>query len=189
MMDLRVHAIVGETRANGPGVRACVWVQGCRIHCKGCFNPETHAPEAGSLVPVDEIVAKLIDLGSRISGLTISGGEPLDQPEALKHLLDQVHNRTDLTILISSGYTRAQIEADPAKLAAIEHAGAVICGPYVESQRTARGFRGSLNKEVWIRDSAAFKESDFRDVPRTEVIVAQDGTITLTGVGPMVSRG
>ncbi len=44
-MTLRLHAFLPRSRANGPGWRSVVWVQGCSLGCAGCFNPQTHDPE------------------------------------------------------------------------------------------------------------------------------------------------
>jgi anaerobic ribonucleoside-triphosphate reductase activating protein len=46
-MMLRVHSVMEVSRVNGPGRRAVVWLQGCSLHCPGCWNPETHAKQGG----------------------------------------------------------------------------------------------------------------------------------------------
>ena len=85
-MNVRVHAIEPRSRANGPGVRFVVWLQGCTLGCPGCFNPLTHDPRAGTERAVDDIVAQLRAV--RVDGLTLSGGEPMQQRDAaFKRLL------------------------------------------------------------------------------------------------------
>ena len=47
MTPAYIHAIEPRSRANGPGVRFVVWLQGCTLGCPGCFNPSTHAAAGG----------------------------------------------------------------------------------------------------------------------------------------------
>jgi len=55
-MTLRLHAFLPRSRANGPGWRSVVWVQGCSLGCPGCFNPQTHdRAEAGEVAEVAEV--------------------------------------------------------------------------------------------------------------------------------------
>jgi pyruvate-formate lyase-activating enzyme len=55
-MLLNLHALWPRSRANGPGVRMVLWLQGCTLGCPGCFNPATHAPESRWQVPVAEML-------------------------------------------------------------------------------------------------------------------------------------
>ena len=58
-MKVRVHAIEPRSRANGPGARFVVWMQGCTLGCPGCFNPTTHDAAGGREVEVAEVAAQL----------------------------------------------------------------------------------------------------------------------------------
>src|SRR5437868_145303 len=84
---LRLHEFLPESRANGPGVRAVVWVQGCSLGCPGCFNPETHPASGGRMASVDDLLREIAGLGDAIEGVTLSGGEPLQQRGAVVALL------------------------------------------------------------------------------------------------------
>jgi len=53
---LNVHAILPSSCANGPGVRAVVWTQGCSRQCPGCRNPLTHSHEPHALIEPDQLV-------------------------------------------------------------------------------------------------------------------------------------
>ena len=81
-MLLPVHNIC-HSRINGPGNRLVIWVQGCKFHCKGCFNPETHPYTKEHLMDINEL-AELINNDTTIEGITLSGGEPLDYPKQLE---------------------------------------------------------------------------------------------------------
>ena len=66
--------------SNGPGFRVSIFFQGCPFHCKNCFNPETWDFNGGEEY-TDEIKEKVLALASasHIKGLSILGGEPLDE--------------------------------------------------------------------------------------------------------------
>lgn len=76
-MLLRVHRFLPFTRAEGPGNRACVWVQGCPIRCPGCFNPGTWPTGGGEEVAVEDLADRILDVKD-IEGVTFLGGEPFE---------------------------------------------------------------------------------------------------------------
>lgn len=130
-VSLYTHRISFGSTVNGPGTRAVVWTQGCSIGCAGCFNPLTHEPEAGGAERHDPV-----ELGRRLArltvdGLTISGGEPLDQPAAVRALAEAYRAACPGTVLLFSGYTVKRITDDPGKRAAVLAGDAVLAGPYV----------------------------------------------------------
>jgi len=121
----RVHSVLAGSRANGPGQRFVVWSQGCALACPGCFNPETHDEAGGAPRTVGELVAAaLADEG--IEGVTLTGGEPLAQPAAVAAFCAGV--RGALGVIVLTGFTRAEIEADPARSLAVADADLVIAG-------------------------------------------------------------
>lgn len=75
---MRFHDITTDDMLNGDGLRTVLWVAGCTHHCKGCHNPVTWDINGG--IPFDEAAEKeLFDKlePDYISGLTLSGGDPL----------------------------------------------------------------------------------------------------------------
>ena len=77
----------------GPGRRAAIWLQGCSIHCPGCVSRDTWAP-AASLTEVAAVADWIEDQADDgLTGITVSGGEPLDQPEQLAALLTDLRRR------------------------------------------------------------------------------------------------
>ena len=110
---LRLHHFLPRSCANGPGVRAVLWVQGCSLACPGCFNPDTHALTGGERVPVTDIFQRLIALSASIEGLTISGGEPLQQRRSLLALLQRVRQETPLSVVLFTGYTWEEVQRMP----------------------------------------------------------------------------
>jgi anaerobic ribonucleoside-triphosphate reductase activating protein len=178
----RVHAVDPFSRANGPGVRFVVWSQGCTLGCLGCFNPGTHpAGRPAQEQAPGELAAAAAALAGAIEGVTLTGGEPLQQPAAVAAFCRELRARTDLGIIVLSGYTRAEIEADPARLAAVASADMVIAGRYNGALHLGSGLRGSANKQYWAR-TGRYRAEDFGAVPDLEIAVAVDGTITVSGM-------
>jgi anaerobic ribonucleoside-triphosphate reductase activating protein len=183
---LRVHDFVPLSRANGPGRRAVLWVQGCTLRCPGCFNPQTHDSEGGEPVPVEALVERLVALEG-IEGLSISGGEPLQQLEPLLKLLQRLRQESALSILIFTGYTWEEIERLPGAEALLACADVLIAGRYDAGQRVAgsSGLRSSANQSVHLLTDR-YTIDDLSAVPAAELIVTPEGEITLSGVDPLM---
>jgi anaerobic ribonucleoside-triphosphate reductase activating protein len=87
----------------GPGRRIGVWFQGCSIRCAGCISADTW-PSGHGLTTVDAVLQALASWVPAAEGITISGGEPFDQPEALRELLTALRSETETDIFVYSGY-------------------------------------------------------------------------------------
>lgn len=176
-----VHAVVTRSLANGPGARLVIWSQGCTLACPGCFNPSTHDPGGPATIrPVGELVEVAL-AEAAIEGVTLTGGEPLEQPAAVGAFCRQIKARSDLGMIVLTGFTRREIEADPARSVAVAAADMVIAGRYHRHRHVGTGLRGSDNKVYWAR-SDRYRAADFAAVPDIEVIVATDGTVAVTGL-------
>jgi len=178
---LTIHRVVDASRANGPGVRAVVWVQGCTLNCPGCANPETHDPAGGTRVPVSILAEHICGISSKIEGITVSGGEPLQQASALAALLKEIRRRTRLSILLFSGYTMQEIEALKAGKAVLRLADVLIAGRYDRARRVARGLLASSNQTIHFLTDR-YGPADLAEVPEAEVLIESDGTVVVTGI-------
>ena len=177
---MRLHSIDPRSRANGPGVRFVVWLQGCTLGCPGCFNPATHARD-GDEVDVETVLARLA--AARVDGLTLSGGEPLQQPEAARLLLAGAR-RLGLSTLAFSGYTLAEIRelaGGPEILALLD---VLVDGRYLAGERLGRGLRGSANQRIHLITDR-YSLADVEATPVAEIVIARDGLVQLTGVDPL----
>ena len=81
-MEIRLAGLEPESIVDGPGYRFTVFVQGCPHNCPGCHNPQTHDFSGGHLADTDDVIAHL-GKNPLVRGLTLSGGEPMMQPEPL----------------------------------------------------------------------------------------------------------
>jgi len=183
MATLRIHALENASRANGPGLRAVIWVQGCTLGCPGCFNPDTHDPGGGVVRETSQLADDLLRLGGGIEGVSVSGGEPLQQPEALLDLLVRLDG-SGLSRLVFSGYTRREIEQQPLGPAILAHLDVLVAGRYVIARREGRGLIGSANQRIHLITSR-HTPAEFTRIPAAELIVHADGSITCSGVDPL----
>jgi anaerobic ribonucleoside-triphosphate reductase activating protein len=162
-----------------------VWLQGCTLGCSGCFNPATHDGSGGRDIAIADLAAQLASTAD-IEGLSLSGGEPLQQPRAAAALLDAAR-ALGLSTLAFSGYTLDEIRALPDGDAVLARLDVLIDGRYVASERLARGLRGSTNQRVWLL-TERYTLADIEATPTGEVRIARDGSVVLTGVEPLKLR-
>jgi anaerobic ribonucleoside-triphosphate reductase activating protein len=182
--SLRIHHLLPFSRANGPGARAVLWTQGCSLACPGCFNPHTHPAAGGEVVPVEELAARLMALGAGVEGLTVSGGEPLQQRPALLALLQRLRHHTTLSVLLFTGYRWDEVQRLPAAAELLACIDVLIAGRYVEDRRLARGLRGSANKTVHFLTDR-YTPADLETVPAAEVSITAAGEVVLSGIDPV----
>jgi len=139
----------------GPGRRIGLWLQGCRIRCKGCVSQDTWDVDPARETTVARVLTWCRDTvaahGGACDGITISGGEPFDQPEALKALLaalDQWRTTAglDFDILCYSGYPLATLRRKHAAL--LDRLDALIPEPFVATQPLEKLWRGSANQSL-----------------------------------------
>lgn len=143
---------------NGNGLRASLFVSGCTIHCKGCFNKETWNFNNGNLfteLEEDKIIETIFnDKGIEYSGLSILGGEPLDNIDGLISLVSKfkkynINNSKD--IWLWTGYTLEQILKDEKKKQFLyNYINTVIVGPFDENLKDLTlKYRGSKNQNIY----------------------------------------
>ena len=100
---MRVAGIVDDSMVDGPGIRYTIFLQGCKHNCPGCHNPATHDYNGGEIVNIDDIINDIKNY-KYINAVTFSGGEPLDQPEAVEETINKL-KAAGYHIMIYSGYT------------------------------------------------------------------------------------
>lgn len=139
----------------GDGQRLGLWVQGCTIGCKGCVSRDTWAFDRNKAADIVKLMAWVQETcGAAVDGVTISGGEPFDQPDALLALLKALRQwLASLTaqdgkqrdILCYSGYPWKRLRASHQDILALLDV--VIPEPYIENRAVA-SLRGSNNQTI-----------------------------------------
>ena len=142
--------------ANGIGVRVSLFVSGCNHRCKGCFNSEAWDFNYGKKFDVNaenEILHALEK--PYIKGLSVLGGEPLQQDSTLLEFLRKVKSKfPNKSIWLYTGYTYEQIK-DKKEL---DYVDVLVDGKFVEALKDiSLQFRGSSNQR--IIDVKATKEN------------------------------
>ncbi len=181
---LNLHRFEPSSRANGPGLRAVVWVQGCALGCPGCFNPESHAFDAGQYWPVERLAEHILAQKDRLEGLTISGGEPAHQRKALAKLLELIRRHSNLSVLVFSGYNLEELQRMPGSQVFLRNIDVLIAGQYIAGERVASGLVGSANKTIHLL-SDRYTIGDLQKVPQAEIILSPQGEIILSGIDPL----
>jgi len=180
---IRIHRFLPFSYANGPGARAVIWVQGCSLGCPGCFNPKTH-PSGEELISVDDLFLRIIHLGDTIEGISVSGGEPFQQHYPVLTLLQRVRQETQLSVLMFTGYTWEETQQMPNSKALLKNVDVLIAGRYDAAQHLMHDLRGSINQTIHFLTSR-YSTADLQTIPSTEVIIAPDGEVMVSGVDPI----
>jgi len=131
----------------GPGRRLGLWFQGCSIRCAGCISADTWRSGSADTT-LAQLLAQLAPWLQQADGVTISGGEPFDQPEALAALLDALPLQPQQDVLVYSGHPLERLQATAALRSG--RIDALICDPYVGSAPQTLPLRGSDNQRLFL---------------------------------------
>lgn len=136
----------------GPGERVCLWTQGCHKRCNGCISPELQ-PFRGREISETLLAEVIVQVAkkNRCTGLTISGGDPFEQPQALRKLLELLRG-TFSDVLVYTGFVLEDIRSgflgQDAKMC-LESLDVLIDGEYVEELNfPSCVLRGSANQKI-----------------------------------------
>jgi anaerobic ribonucleoside-triphosphate reductase activating protein len=180
---LRVATIVDDTRAEGPGRRWALWVQGCSIRCAGCCNPEMFDDRRGREAPHEELAARIAAArAAGAEGISLLGGEPFEQAGALAELARHARS-LGMTVMVFSGYTLAALRARPEAAALLALTDLLVDGPYDQARPeprppVGRRWIGSANQEMHYL-SAAYAPDDpqMRAANTIEIRVSKAGVL------------
>lgn len=184
-MKLRVHRFLPFTRAEGPGTRACVWVQGCSLRCAGCAVPWTWNPAGGFARDTGELAAEIIRAPG-IEGVTFLGGEPFDQAPALARLARALRAE-GLSVVTFTGRLIEDIRSSgrPGFRDLLDNTDLLIDGPFIsEKAGISRPWVGSSNQHYhFLTGRYAHLENRLSEFPnKFEVRLSPDGRVTVNGM-------
>lgn len=150
---VRVAGYYHNSLVEGPGRRSSLLVAGCDLGCRGCWVPFLHPSDAGTLVPVDRLADALLDPAYERDGVSILGGEPMQQPEGVLALVRVLRTRGCPHIVVYSGYTHERLQhmasLQPVIGSLLDAIDVLIDGPYVPSLvHGSAPWTGSANQRV-----------------------------------------
>lgn len=145
---LELSGIVSDSIVDGPGIRTCVFSQGCPHHCEGCHNPETWEFGCGTKIS-EEAVLEIVLSNPLCRGVTFSGGEPFAQAEGFAELARLLKAR-GYEVASYTGFTFEQLlKGTPAQKELLAQIDVLIDGPFVLSEKSLElVFRGSRNQRI-----------------------------------------
>lgn len=160
----RIHSIESCGTVDGPGIRFVVFMQGCPLRCEYCHNPDSWNPKDGKEITVDEVISEATKYKSYMrysnGGITISGGEPLMQPDFVKELLTRCKDENIHTVVDTSGYMKLDyvkdlINSTDLVLLDIKSYNDNVCTKLtgVSNKNTLElaNYLSRINKPTWIR--------------------------------------
>lgn len=134
--------------ANGPGIRTSIFVTGCSLNCKNCFNKDYQNSNYGSpwTEKEDELINSYLS-DPNVAGLTILGGEPFENTHGLISLLKKIN--TNKSIWIYSGYTYEYLIKNYKTLELLKLVDVLVDGPFIEGLKDLNlYYRGSRNQRI-----------------------------------------
>lgn len=148
---LRLMKIFRETIVDGDGLRYSLYFSGCIHKCPGCHNEYSWNACNGETVTYEmlEKIAGEINANKMLDGITVSGGDPLYNPEDMLKVLRFLKERTSKNIWLYTGYTLEEIEADEVRSKCLEYADVLVDGKFVKELYSPElKFRGSSNQRI-----------------------------------------
>lgn len=168
----------------GPGRRIGLWFQGCSIRCPGCISVDTWDAMPPALDTAD-VVERLVTLGPMADGLTVSGGEPFDQPEALAAILQAWRRTSSTSTLVFTGREMPEVagwlDAHPNLIDAL------MTGPFRSDRPQTTALRGSDNQTLHVLSARgsefrAYDRAASEEDRRLDVMFDDDGDAWFAGI-------
>ncbi len=187
---LRVAKTVPCTTAEGPHARLALWVAGCSLHCPGCCNPDLFDRDGGDLWHRDDLERALASarLDPAVEGITVLGGEPLEQPQGLTALLRAATTR-GLGVVLFTGFTLAEARERPGFEAIWPHVDTLVDGRFDPTQpERIRRYVGSRNQTLVHRTSRYADPRLWTGPTRIEVRIDARGRVEAHGLPRPVAR-
>lgn len=176
---LNLYMICRSTQALGPYERYAIWVQGCNKRCPGCISPDAQPLDGGYTIEVDHLVHEILSQPA-IEGITISGGEPFLQQDALCELIDIVRRQRDLGVIVYTGMLYEEI----AGTSLAKRCDLIVDGEYIEELNDDLSLRGSSNQRV-ICITDRYKDMFaccYGKPGRKMEIILKNGCVSMVGI-------
>lgn len=182
-MILRVSNIVKTTKVEGPGIRYCIWVQGCARHCKGCQAVHTWSFDGGIIYDTKDLINDILIYKDKIEGVTFLGGEPFEQAEALGEIAEAVKN-ADLSVVCFTGDLIDNLQKNEKYKKLLDNTDLLIDGAFeIDKLDYSRPWCGSSNQRYHFLTKRYNDEIFTKYKNKVEVNISKNGTVFMNGMG------
>ena len=177
MINIQRMMLVDNEHLYGPGKRLLIYLKGCSIHCEGCINPHLWSFEGGDKKETNEIVD--IVFSNNLDGITLHGGEPLDQADGLLDIVKAIKSGGK-TVILFSGYAKKELNRTQTKIWNL--ADIVVAGRFQLKKRNIYlQFRGSTNQRVYTH-AGKYKKYKLTDGYTTALFtIDENGDMDVNG--------
>ena len=176
---IRVHKLMSVENEHlyGPGKRLLIYLKGCSIHCEGCINQHLWPFEGGTMMNSSDILE--ICKKERLEGITIHGGEPLDQANGLYDVINAIKDEK-YTAILFTGYLKKELNNEQLKVWNISDI--VVAGRFKIKKRNVNlQFRGSTNQRVYTHNGL-YKDYKIQDGFTTAILtIDAEGNMDVNG--------
>lgn len=181
-----VAHIEPESHIYGPGKRFVIWLQGCSLACEGCWNQDMWSAREKKLVHRQQLLEE-IHRTPDIDGVTLLGGEPLQQRNNTLWLLTHLHAQA-LTTILYTGYELDEL----ATMGLLDHINRVtdlvIYGRYQRENRQINLQWSGSSNQGYHYPPASRIEARPSATTEIEIIISDNGAVRLLGYPDEVIR-
>ncbi len=149
-IEILINLVYAPVLTLGPGIRIGIWFQGCSIRCKGCISKHTWEFDKKYTIKISDLIKQVKQYSKtyNTNSITISGGEPFDQPLALLILLKELKKLKFNDILLYTGYKMSYLKKRYKNI--LDYIDVIIDGPFIETKKTNKIYKGSSNQKMYI---------------------------------------
>lgn len=148
MSTLQVAGFLDHSTVNGDGFRSVIFLSGCQHHCKGCHNPEMQSPTYGDSIEIADLLSRIKKNLPIIDGVTLSGGDPLEQASSVLYLIKSI-KEMGLSIWLYTGYTYEELQNNALFMEVLLSVDVLVDGPFLLDLKSDHlKYRGSSNQRI-----------------------------------------
>lgn len=140
-----------ESINEGEGLRAVVFISGCKHRCKGCFSPQTWNFKCGSEFTEqkqEEVISDIIN-NDMLDGVTLCGGDPFYSAIEVAEFVQKLKDKKEMSIWAYTGFTYEEILEDSDMFRLLKQCDVIIDGMFEEDKKdVSLQYRGSSNQRI-----------------------------------------
>lgn len=177
MINYYEYCVVENEHLYGPRKRVLLFLQGCSIHCEGCVNRHLWDFGKGKNATSQEILTFCRE--NHVDGITLHGGEPLDQADGLYPIVKTLKDE-QFTVILFTGYTKKELNISQKRVWNLSDI--VVCGRFdLKKRNVYLQFRGSTNQRVICR-KGKYKHYRIQNGKTTAILtINSDGNLNIKG--------